>query len=132
MIPAQNLEHLVRKNTQPSPGRMAYFDNNHPPYQQQTDQTPPDFYPSPFMAKDGVILRKVNPYTMGSADILGMVNTYSGRGMILEGITGEEAEKVLDHETFHANQRPNNEETTRRCTHTEEPHLNPYTCALNS
>jgi len=89
------------------------------------------FYPPDHLEVDGVVLRRVSPYVMGSRDVLGMVNTYSRRGMILEGITGEEAEKIVAHEVFHALQRPNDEMTTRRFTNTEEPRLSPYTCVRN-
>lgn len=90
-----------------------------------------DFYPSRTITVGDVRLEKVNPYVMGSRNLLGMVHVHSGRGMVLEGLTGEELEKVVDHEVFHVMQRPNNEDRTRQYTCTEEPRLHPMTCVRN-
>lgn len=126
------LEDLLKEERNTVPRQIGYDVDKAPSYYPYQISPVLDFYPSDVIEKNGVVLRKVNWYVMGSGDILGMVSTYSRRGMILEGLTGEMREDTVDHEVFHANQRPNDEATTRRYTCTEEPRLNPYLCALRT
>lgn len=67
---------------------------------------------------------EINEYLMGKG-ILGVCNTYSGAIHILEGLKGDDREKVIEHELGHREFPMRSEAENRRKTYTEEPNMHP-------
>jgi hypothetical protein len=100
MTSGLDLEAILHKNKPTlSSGRVEYGGQLEKSYQPPEEQhVLLDLYPSDVVEKDGVVLRKVSPYVIGSSSLLGVMNTYSRQGMVLEGLTGEFGDRVVDHE----------------------------------
>ena len=89
------------------------------PYFFNSTQKSPQFYETKVKIIDGKPVITCNKYTMGE-NILGLCWHYSGLIQILEGLKGEDREKVLEHELTHRASPMWSEATVREKTNTTD------------
>lgn len=76
-----------------------------------------EIYASDQFLLDGKLVVMCNSYMLGKG-LLGVCFTYSGLIMMLDGLKGEDRERVLSHEKHHREHPMDNEETVREKTGT--------------